>query len=159
MASIMNGYSFTLRGGRMNLVSKLEETASEKPDSIACRFKDHMMTYQELNEYIQRFADGLQEAGMEKGDHLALLLGNSPDFIIAFFGALKAGIVVVPINPLYTPTEIGYMLTNGDVKATWALASFCRFMRACMNRCQRLSSSFYARRGRQSRKLRTQRSG
>ncbi len=51
----------------MNLVSKLEETASEKPDSIACRFKDHMMTYQELNEYIQRFADGLQEAGMEKG--------------------------------------------------------------------------------------------
>lgn len=54
---------------------------------------------------------------MEKGDHLALLLGNSPDFIIAFFGALKAGIVVVPINPLYTPTEIGYMLTNGDVKA------------------------------------------
>ena len=117
MASIMNDYSFTLRGGRMNLVSKLEETASEKPDSIACRFKDHMMTYQELNEHIQRFADGLQEAGMEKGDHLALLLGNSPDFIIAFFGALKAGIVVVPINPLYTPTEIGYMLTNGDVKA------------------------------------------
>lgn len=117
MASIMNDYSFTLRGGRMNLVSKLEETASEKPDSIACRFKDHMMTYQELNEHIQRFADGLQKAGMEKGDHLALLLGNSPDFIIAFFGALKAGIVVVPINPLYTPTEIGYMLTNGDVKA------------------------------------------
>lgn len=74
----------SLKGWRMNLVSKLEETASEKPDSIACRFKDHMMTYQELNEYIQRFADGLQEAGMEKGDHLALLLGNSPDFIIAF---------------------------------------------------------------------------
>ncbi|WP_339192267.1 fatty acid--CoA ligase family protein [Bacillus sp. FSL K6-1003] len=101
----------------MNLVSKLEETASEKPDSIACRFRDQVITYKELNDNIQRFADGLQEAGMEKGDHLALLLGNSPDFVIAFFGALKAGIVVVPINPTYTPTEIGYMLTNGDVKA------------------------------------------
>lgn len=117
LSSIMNDYSFTLRGGRMNLVSKLEETASEKPDSIACRFRDQVITYKELNDNIQRFADGLQEAGMEKGDHLALLLGNSPDFVIAFFGALKAGIVVVPINPTYTPTEIGYMLTNGDVKA------------------------------------------
>lgn len=85
----MNDYSFTLRGGRMNLVSKLEETASEKPDSIACRFKDRMMTYQELNEHIQRFADGLQEAGMEKGDHLALLLGNSPDFYHRVFWCVK----------------------------------------------------------------------
>lgn len=51
----------------MNLVSKLEETASEKPDSIACRFKDHLMTYQELNEHIQRFADGLRKPVWRKG--------------------------------------------------------------------------------------------
>ncbi|MCY8988494.1 fatty acid--CoA ligase family protein [Bacillus atrophaeus] len=101
----------------MNLVSKLEETAAVKPDKTACIFGGESITYEELRESIFRFANGLQDLGMEKGDHLALLLGNTPDFVISFFGALKAGIVVVPINPTYTPTEIGYMLTNSDVKA------------------------------------------
>ncbi|AWD86944.1 MULTISPECIES: fatty acid--CoA ligase family protein [Bacillus] len=101
----------------MNLVSKLEETASQKPEKPACLFQDQYMTYEELAGKIKAFANGLEDRGLKKGDHLALLLGNTPDFVIAFFGALKAGIVVIPVNPVYTPSEIAYMLKNGDVKA------------------------------------------
>ena len=49
------------------------------------------------------------------------LLGNSPHFIISLYGALRAGATVIPINPIYTPDEIGYILNNGDVKVVVAL--------------------------------------
>ncbi|MCY8816245.1 AMP-binding protein, partial [Bacillus atrophaeus] len=62
----------------MNLVSKLEETAAVKPDKTACIFGGESITYEELRESIFRFANGLQDLGMEKGDDLALLLGYTP---------------------------------------------------------------------------------
>lgn len=110
-----------LRGGRMNLVSKLGETAQSKPDRTAYIFGEQTETYGGLQQKIDCFAEGLREIGVEKGDHVALLLGNTPHFVISFYGALKAGAVVIPINPAYTPTEIGYMLTNGDAKVIVAL--------------------------------------
>ncbi|UOY88452.1 fatty acid--CoA ligase family protein [Bacillus glycinifermentans] len=100
----------------MNLVSKLEETAKAKPDRIAYIFGEQTETYGGLQQKIDCFAGGLRELGVEKGDHVALLLGNTPHFVISFFGTLKAGAVAIPINPAYTPSEIGYMLTNGDAK-------------------------------------------
>ncbi|ASB90236.1 fatty acid--CoA ligase family protein [Bacillus sonorensis] len=100
----------------MNVVAKLGETAKSKPDRTAYIFGEKKETYGELQQKIDCFAGGLYELGVEKGDHVALLLGNTPHFVISFFGALKAGAVVIPINPSYTPTEIGYMLTNGDAK-------------------------------------------
>ncbi|MFT0802429.1 fatty acid--CoA ligase family protein [Bacillus swezeyi] len=100
----------------MNLVSKLGDTAKSKPDRTAYIFGEQTESYGGLQQKIDRFAGGLHELGVEKGDHVALLLGNTPHFLISFYGALKAGAVVIPINPTYTPTEIGYMLTNGDAK-------------------------------------------
>src|SRR5690625_286928 len=55
--------------------------------------------------------------GYQKGDHIALVVGNSPYYVIGMYGALRMGAVVIPINPLYTAHEMGYMLKNGDVKA------------------------------------------
>ncbi|NPC92102.1 fatty acid--CoA ligase family protein [Bacillus sp. WMMC1349] len=104
----------------MNLVSKLGETAKLKPDRTAYIFGDQTETYGGLQEKIDRFAGGLYEIGVKKGDHIALLLGNTPHFLVSFFGALKAGAVIIPINPTYTPTEIGYLLKNGDVKVVVA---------------------------------------
>lgn len=74
-------------------------------------------TYGELNGAVNKFASGLQDMGIQKGDHIALVLGNSPHFIIALYGAMRLGATIIPVNPIYTPDEIGYIVRNGDVKA------------------------------------------
>lgn len=101
----------------MNASLALEQTASAHAGKTAYTFLHTSATYGELNETVTRFAAGLQSLGLQKGDHIALLLGNSPHFIIALYGAMRAGVTVIPVNPIYTPSEISYILQNGDVKA------------------------------------------
>ncbi|WP_347552285.1 fatty acid--CoA ligase family protein [Pseudalkalibacillus hwajinpoensis] len=101
----------------MNLTQKLTETAKTYPDKQAYIFEDQEVTYKQLDDKVSMFAASLSSEGIQKGDHVALILGNSPEFLIGYYGALRAGAVVIPINPIYTPDEIGYLLHNGDVKA------------------------------------------
>ncbi|MDR7001347.1 fatty acid--CoA ligase family protein [Neobacillus niacini] len=105
----------------MNLSSQLHETAKASASKPAYYFLDKVTTYAELDGAITKFASGLEKLGVKKGDHIALLLGNSPHFVISLYGALRLGATVIPINPIYTPDEIGYILTNGDVKTVIAL--------------------------------------
>ncbi|MDQ6596489.1 fatty acid--CoA ligase family protein [Bacillus salipaludis] len=105
----------------MNLSSQLHETAKASANKPAYYFLDKVTTYAELDGAITRFASGLEKLGVKKGDHIALLLGNSPHFVISLYGALRLGATVIPINPIYTADEIGYILTNGDVKTVIAL--------------------------------------
>ncbi|MFE8700272.1 fatty acid--CoA ligase family protein [Cytobacillus sp. FJAT-54145] len=105
----------------MNLSSQLHETAKRLPQKPAYYFMDQSSTYAELDGAITKFASGLEQLGVKKGDHVGLLLGNSPYFIIGMYGALRLGATVIPINPIYTPDEIGYILNNGDVKVVVAL--------------------------------------
>ncbi|WP_438823716.1 fatty acid--CoA ligase family protein [Bacillus sp. JJ1764] len=78
-------------------------------------------TYAELDAAITKFASGLEKLGVKQGDHIALLLGNSPHFVISLYGALRLGATVIPVNPIYTQDEIGYILNNGDVKVVVGL--------------------------------------
>lgn len=105
----------------MNLSTHLQETARTHPDKIAYYFMDNGSTYAELDGAITKFASGLEKLGIKKGDHIALLIGNSPYFLIGMYGALRLGATVIPINPIYSPSEISYILHNGDVKAVIAL--------------------------------------
>lgn len=119
----MNEYSF-MHGkgwGEMNLSSQLHETAKLFSGKNAYHFMGQSTTYAELDGAVTKFASGLEKLGVKKGDHVALLLGNSPHFVISLYGALRLGATVIPINPIYTPDEIGYILHNGDVKAVIAL--------------------------------------
>ncbi|MDR0136347.1 fatty acid--CoA ligase family protein [Metabacillus idriensis] len=100
----------------MNLSSQLSLSAKTYRDKPAFIFEGKETSYGELDVLISKFADGLQKLGVKKGDHLALVLGNSPYFVISLYGAMRAGATVIPINPIYTPDEIGYILNNGDVK-------------------------------------------
>ncbi|MBL4952341.1 fatty acid--CoA ligase family protein [Neobacillus sp. OS1-32] len=105
----------------MNLSSQLHETAKASAEKIAYYFLDKPCTYAELDGAITKFASGLEKLGVKQGDHIALLLGNSPHFVISLYGALRAGATVIPVNPIYTADEIGYILHNGDVKVVVGL--------------------------------------
>jgi long-chain acyl-CoA synthetase len=95
-----------------NLATILTETALAAPDSPACRFAGTTTTYRELDELSGRVAAGLREAGLSEGTVVALQLPNLPHFLIAYFGALKAGLVVLPLNPLLMAPEIEYHLSD-----------------------------------------------
>jgi long-chain acyl-CoA synthetase len=105
----------------MNLLSQFEESAKNFSTKPAYYFMDQTCTYAELDGAITKFASGLEKLGVKKGDHIALLLGNSPHFVISLYGALRLGVTVIPVNPIYTADEISYILNNGDVKVVIAL--------------------------------------
>ena len=105
----------------MNLSDQLHATAKKFADKPAFYFMGMQRTYADLDAAIQKFASGLNKLGIKQGDHIALLLGNSPHFIISLYGALRLGATVIPVNPIYTAEEIGYILNNGDVKAVIVL--------------------------------------
>jgi len=99
------------------LQSLLEEAARDFPDNVAFIFLGQEMTYREVNEQADRLATALANLGIKKGDVVALLLGNMPQFVIAFFGALKAGAILTLVNPLYKPREIRFQLQDAGAKA------------------------------------------
>lgn len=105
----------------MNLSSQLHTTAQANGSKVAYRFLDQQKTYAELDAAVTMFACGLYKLGIQKGDHIALITGNSPHYVIGFYGAMRAGATVIPINPIYTADEISYILMNGDVKAVITL--------------------------------------
>ncbi|QKY68528.1 fatty acid--CoA ligase family protein [Lentibacillus sp. CBA3610] len=100
----------------MDITKQLSITARKNRDKTAYIFQDKETSYMELENAVTKFASRLQKLGYKKGDHIALVVGNSPYYIIGLYGALRMGAVVIPINPLYTSHELSYILKNGDVK-------------------------------------------
>ena len=70
------------------------------------------MTYRELNLLVDRFAAGLQQLGLQQGERVAVYMPNCPQFVIAYFGILRAGGIVVPSNPLYVAREIEHQIND-----------------------------------------------
>lgn len=105
----------------MNLVSCVRQQAVEQPEKIAYHFMGKDTSYGEFEHTVGRFAQGLQDLGVQKGDHVAFLLGNTPHYLIALYATMRLGATAIPVNPIYTPDEISYILRNGDVKAVIAL--------------------------------------
>ncbi|TBH20675.1 long-chain-fatty-acid--CoA ligase [Thermus thermamylovorans] len=90
----------------------LEESAERFPGNVALEFLGKTLTYAELWDKSRRFAGGLKALGVRPGDRVAIMLPNSPQFVIAFYGALLAGGVGVNVNPLYTPRELRHQLVD-----------------------------------------------
>jgi long-chain acyl-CoA synthetase len=95
-----------------NLATILRETAAATPDAPAYRAGGSVGSYRELDEQSDRFAAGLAEAGLVPGQVVAIQLPNIPQFLITYFGALKAGMVVLPANPLLKAAELEHQLTD-----------------------------------------------
>lgn len=107
--------------GILNLVQRVREQAIQQPEKTAFHFMGKDTSYGEFEVQVGRFAHALQEMGIQKGDHVALLLANTPHYLISLYATMRIGAVAIPINPIYTPDEISYIIKNGDVKAVIAL--------------------------------------
>jgi long-chain acyl-CoA synthetase len=94
------------------LLDYVADSAREHPDHPAILFKGLRVTYGQLERLSDAFAVALAGLGVKKGDRVALLLPNSPQFIIAELGAWKAGATVFPLNPMYTESELEGPLNN-----------------------------------------------
>jgi long-chain acyl-CoA synthetase len=105
-----------------NLAVILRETAFASPDKPVALYDGGRMTYGELDALSNRLAAGLAAAGVRPGDTVALQLPNIPQFLVSYFGILKAGAVVVPLNVMLKAPEVAFHLGDSRAKLliTWA---------------------------------------
>ncbi|MGD8192174.1 long-chain-fatty-acid--CoA ligase [Brevibacillus ginsengisoli] len=106
-----------------NLNENLKRSATMYPDRDAIIYNQEKITYAQLNHHVDKLAAGLISRGIRKGDRVALVLGNSLEFVSAYYGILRTGAVVVPINPIFSAREIEYILSNCEAQAVVALGA------------------------------------
>ncbi len=94
----------------------LREAARKWPTTTATMFYGATLTYGDLDRLADRFAAGLRRIGVGAGDRVSILMPNCPQFLIAFFGILRAGAIVVQTNPLYTPRELEAQYADAGVE-------------------------------------------
>ncbi|MFE8945726.1 class I adenylate-forming enzyme family protein [Streptomyces sp. NPDC007856] len=100
-----------------SLVHALRAAVAEAPERAFLAYFDARLSYREVDELSDSVAAHLAGRGLERGDRVAVLLQNSPHFVLAVLGAWKAGTTVVPVNPMYKSAEMGHILRDGDVAA------------------------------------------
>ena len=121
------------------LIDYLDQLASQHGSKPALLFKGATMTYGELDRQSTAFAAALADLGVRKGDRVALVLPNCPQFFVAEFGAWKAGAVVVALNPTYTDRELERALIATGAETVVVLTPF-------YNRAKSVQSSTKVRR-------------
>ncbi|RUO42295.1 long-chain-fatty-acid--CoA ligase FadD [Pseudidiomarina aestuarii] len=107
-----------------SLVDIFEQSIEAYGDKVAYVNMDHELTFNDLDKYSKQFAAYLQAQGLKKGDAVAIMMPNLLQYPIALFGALRAGMVVVNVNPLYTPRELRHQLSDANAKALVILENF-----------------------------------
>lgn len=100
-----------------SLVALLEDTFKKFPNKKAFNCMGKSLTYAQVDKYSTQFGAYLQSRGLEPGDKVALMMPNLLQYPIALFGCLRAGLVIVNTNPLYTPREMRHQFTDSGVKA------------------------------------------
>ena len=101
----------------LNLVSTFEHSATEFPDKKAIVFQDKSFTFAQTAAMVNKVANALKAKGIQKGDKVALSCLNLPYFPMVYYGILKVGAVVVPLNVLLKGREIAYHLEDSEAKA------------------------------------------
>lgn len=109
--------------GEVPLTEYLRRWAKLEPKRAALIYYGSTLTYSELNERSDRFACVLRQKGLKQGDRVGVFLPNCPNFVIAFWGILKAGCVHVPVNPTFRELELTHELKDAEVSAIVTLTS------------------------------------
>src|SRR6516165_10362788 len=106
------------------LSANLVASKDRSPDRIALRCDDLQFTYREFDAAAARLATLLEQAGIEPGDRVGVMLPNTPAFALVFYGLMYRGAVAVPMNPLLKAREVSYYLSNSGAKALFAAPAF-----------------------------------
>lgn len=111
----------TLDYERIPLQEFLTRASKTYPDKTAIHFLGKDVLYKELHESALKFANYLHSIGIVKGDRVAIMLPNCPQAVIAYYGTLYSGAIVVQTNPLYTERELEYQMKDAGAKVILAL--------------------------------------
>ena len=112
----LEGVSPDITVEEKSVVDTFNETTEQWKDKTALVFYGRKMSFKEVRDQVDRFATALHDMGVKKGDKIALLLLNSPQFVIAYMGALKAGATLTAISPVYVSSEIKYQLEDSGAR-------------------------------------------
>lgn len=110
----------------MNLGRMLEETCRRSPDREAVIHENTRLTYRELNRDVNALANHLTSLGIKKGDKVALMLVNCPEFVISYFAIVRIGAVAVTLNAMSTAYELQHLLADSDSRALITAATLAR---------------------------------
>ena len=124
LRSYEGGVGASLKYPEHSLYHFLVHSAKQFPDHPALTFYGKEIQYRELDDLSNRFANALRQFGIQKGDRIAIMLPNTPQGVIGFYGALKAGAIVVQVNPLYVERELEFQLVDSRAKVLLALDLF-----------------------------------
>jgi long-chain acyl-CoA synthetase len=118
------GVPKTIKYPEVPLFYFLEESAKKYPDAPCTIFKGAKISYNEMNAITDRLAAGLAELGIKKGDRVGIFIPNTPQFVMAYFAALKIGAIVVATNPLYTAREIEHQANDSGMEIMIVMSNF-----------------------------------
>jgi long-chain acyl-CoA synthetase len=111
-----DGVPFSLTYPPVPLPHFLQESAQSFPQNVAMVFAGKSFSYRELQEYVNALANALISLGVQKGDRVALLLPNSPPYIVGYYAILKVGAIAVNLNPLSVERELLHLLNHAEAK-------------------------------------------
>lgn len=111
----------------LSLWQVLERDAKLYPHKEAIVFEEQRIIFAELIKNVEHCAAGLLRHGIQKGDRIAVILPNWPEFVVAYFAAARLGAVIVPLSTRYRHNEVEYMLRNCGAKALIVCAEFISF--------------------------------
>jgi long-chain acyl-CoA synthetase len=115
-----------------SLVTLMEESFQKYASRVAYNFMGKDVTYAQTDSLSQAFAAYLQGLGLVKGDRVAIMMPNVPQYPVAVAGILRAGYVVVNVNPLYTPRELEHQLKDAGAKAIVIIENFATTLEKCI---------------------------
>jgi long-chain acyl-CoA synthetase len=109
---------------KATILDMLEESARKYPKHVAINFKGHPFTYQQFKEETDAIAAALAANGFKKGDRAVIYMANTPQFVISYFGVMKAGGIVIATNPLYTERELEHQLADCGAETVFVMSRF-----------------------------------
>jgi long-chain acyl-CoA synthetase len=115
-----------------SLVALMEESFKKYANQTAYSFMGRDLTYRQTDSLSQALAAYLQSLGLVKGDRVAIMMPNVPQYPVAVAAILRAGYVVVNVNPLYTPRELEYQLKDSGAKAIVIIENFAHTLEKCL---------------------------
>lgn len=112
--------TLTYRLGEKPLHEYVKQNAADQPHKTAYSFYGRNLTWREIDESVDKFAQFLVGKGVKKGDCIGLFMQNCPQYIIAHYGVQRLGAIVVPLNPMYKESELEYLINEAAIKAVVA---------------------------------------